>query len=95
MGGRFVGDDGLDLELLIAEAGRSGGPIGLVGSVSKKLDFRLFEEGEGGICKSVSIVLSDSEGLGFRFSLDVSGWELAGSVKTPAVFPPPANNVAP
>jgi hypothetical protein len=71
--GRLVGDDGLDLEILIAEAGRSGGSIGLIVSALKKLDFRPFEEGEGGICDSVSMVLSDNDGLGLRFSFGVFG----------------------
>ncbi len=72
-GGRLVGDDGLDIELLIAEAGRSGGRIGLAVSALKKLDLRLFEEGDDGICESVSMVLSRSDGLGLRFVLGVSG----------------------
>jgi hypothetical protein len=69
----LVGEDGLDLETPIAEAGRRGGGMGLLASALKN-DFRLLEEGEGGICDSVSTVLSESDGLGFRFSLGVDGW---------------------
>jgi hypothetical protein len=77
-GGCLVGDDGPDLEALIADAGRRGGRIGLVASVLKKLEVRLVEEGEGGICERVSIVLSDKDGRGFRFALGVSGARSAG-----------------
>lgn len=60
------------LALLIAEAGREGGPIGLCGV--KKLDFRLPPAGEGGMCERLSIVLSEREGLDFRgFGVD-SSW---------------------
>ena len=72
-GGGFLGDEGRDVEVLNAEAGRGGGRIGLVLSTLKQLDFLLFEEGEGGICESVSTVLSDRDGLGFRFARGVSG----------------------
>lgn len=74
-----MGDDGLDLALLIADAGRSGGLIGLISSRQKKLDLRLLGTGEGGICDSVSIVLSDNDGLGLRFSFGVAGGEIAVS----------------
>ena len=80
-GGCFIGDDGLDLEALIADAGRRGGRIGLVASALKKLEVRLVEEGEGGICERVSIVLSDKDGRGFRFTFGVSGGMSAGSDK--------------
>jgi hypothetical protein len=69
----LVGDDGLGLFLLIADAGRGGGRIGLAISVLKKLDFCRFDKGEGGICDKVSTVLSDSDGLGFRLSFGGSG----------------------
>jgi hypothetical protein len=78
-GGCLIGDVGLDLEALIADAGRRGGRIGLVASALKKLEVRLFEEGEGGICKRVSIVLSDKDGRGFRLAFGVSDGKSAGS----------------
>lgn len=72
-GGGLLGDEGRDVEAPIAEAGRRGGRMGLVFSTLKKLDFRLVEEGEGDICESVSTVLSDRDGLGFRLARGVSG----------------------
>jgi hypothetical protein len=69
----LLGDDGLERELLIAEAGRRGRRIGLEVSRLKILDLRLFDFGEGGICERVSMVLSESDGLGFLFPLVVSG----------------------
>lgn len=52
------------LLLLIADAGRSGGAIGL--SEEKKLDrLRPLTAGEAGSCERLSIVLSDNDGLAF------------------------------
>jgi hypothetical protein len=86
----LVGDDGLDPFLLIADAGRSGGRIELAISVLKKLDFRRFDKGEGGICDKVSTVLSDSDGFGFRLSFGGFGWRFAASERASVVsFAPP------
>lgn len=57
MGRLLLGDD----------TGRDDGVIGFSGR--KKLDLRLRGDGEGGIWDSVSIVLSDREGLGRRGSV--------------------------
>ena len=54
------------LDRLRADAGRDGGRIGL--SIVKKLDFRPRGDGDGGICDNVSMVRSESEGLGRRWS---------------------------
>lgn len=45
--------------------------MGLDGSRLKKLDLRLLGDGEGGKCDRVSMVLSDRDGLGLRFSLGI------------------------
>jgi hypothetical protein len=84
-GGCLIGDDGLDLDPLIADAGRRGGRIGLVVPPLKKLEVRLVEEGEGGICERVSIVLSDREGRGFRLDFGVSSGMSAGSDKVGSI----------
>lgn len=89
-----MGEGGLYLEPLIAEAGRGGGRIGLVVSTLKKLDLRLIDDGEGGICEIVSIVLSDSDGLGLRFSLGVSGRGPGVSDIDSLASPSPANDIA-
>lgn len=91
-GGGLIVDDGLDLKLLIAEAGRRGGRMGLVVSTLKKLELRLFEEGEGGNCERVFMVLSDRDGRGFRFALGVSGGILAGSDWTGLTFSSGSNS---
>ena len=57
MGRLLLGDD----------AGRDDGVIGFSGG--KMLDLRLRGDGVGGIWESVSIVLSDKEGLGRRGSV--------------------------
>jgi len=57
--------------LVIDEAGREGGRIGL--SAVKKLDFLLREAGDGGIWESVSMVLSDNEDTVSLFGPGVSG----------------------
>ena len=54
------------LDRLSADAGREGGRIGL--SIVKKLDFLRRGDGDGGICDNVSMVRSESEGLGRRRS---------------------------
>lgn len=50
---------------LIAEAGRDGGPIEPL--LLTVLDLLRVGDGPGEICDSVSTVLSDSDGLGWRF----------------------------
>lgn len=67
---RLFGDIGLSpilelgLDRLSADGGREGGRIGL--SMVKKLDFLPRGDGEGGMCDNVSIVRSESDGLGRR-----------------------------
>lgn len=68
--------------------------MGLLLPGLKKLDLRLHDEGEGGICDNVSMVLSDNEGLGFRFSLGVSGCWTGGPDMPSRTSSPLADNSA-
>ena len=75
LNGRLLGlealpDDGVDgvcgREIFMADAGRAGGPIDPL--LFTVLERRLEGEGAGEICERVSVVLSDSDSLGFRLS---------------------------
>ena len=57
--------------LLIAEAGREGGPIGLCGA--KKLDLRRSVPGVGGRRDKLSTVRSDKDNRDILFALGVEG----------------------